>query len=224
MKEECMRTSVLFIAFWSVANTASGALLYDSGVTSTASYTVSDASPGADQLFADDFLLTDLDYTIERITWRGTYARGESPQADNFTILIHRDQGGAPDSAALFVYESVSTSRSGPDAKYVFSYNADIPDTALEAGARYWLSIFQVLPVDLRWAWIYQFEGGDSDERSYYRQEVGEPYSLAIPYRTDFQLLGTSAVPEPSSRALLVAGLTLGVALHQFLRRSAALS
>lgn len=176
-------------------------LLYDNGVTSSGSYIVSDNSPGADQLVADDFALGPLAYIVTSIQWRGTYGRRITPASDNFTILIHGDDGGTPTESVLHSFASPVVVRGDPDSAYVFSYIADIPAVTLFAGKRYWLSIFEDLPVDYRWAWISEFDGN-----LYYRLDMAQPYAISIPYRTDFQLVG-SFVPEPGTIALL--GLSL---------------
>ena len=176
-------------------------LLYDNGVTATNNWIVSDNSPGADQLVADDFSLAS-NAAITSIQWRGVYGRAIIPDSDNFFILISADNGGAPATIALYTFEPAVT-RSPQTPDLVFTYVADITPTTLVPGVTYWLSIFEELPVDLRWAWLEQ-EGGNL----YYRANLSQPYTISIPLRTDFQLFGTP-VPEPGSTFLLLAGLGL---------------
>ncbi len=176
-------------------------IIYDNGVTYTDSHTVS--QPSADQVVADDFLLTSRT-TISSIEWIGAYSGQVKTAADDFTILLHTDLSGSPVADALYAFDigsAVIRSQITPD--YVFSYSADISVT-LDAGI-YWLSIYSNRPDPLpknRWVWIHEFKIG---ENSHYRNTIGADYLLSIPYKTDFRLFGT--VPEPSAFWLFWIGL-----------------
>ncbi len=206
-----MRAVDLFLALLFVGApwSASATLLYDNGVTETDSYIVSDNSPGADQLVADDFALSSGAATITNISWRGTYGRRTTPAQDNFKILIHSDDGGRPSVDSLFSFDGLNVIRSLPDANFIFTYAAEV-SFALAADTRYWISIFEELPIDHRWAWIFQF-GGDL----HYRSSPSQPYNLEIPYRTDFQLSeAVASVPEPSVMVLALAGLVAAISVR----------
>lgn len=194
------------------------AVLYDNGVTAFDSYTVS--QPNAEQLVADDFTLNAA-AIVTGIQWKGTYST-YSPQGDAFTLLIHADNNGMPETNALYTLpvgnnvnrtEWIVNPNPG-NQTYIFTYSVEIAPISLPVGT-YWLSIFDdpaSADPQYRWAWIHQFDPDAGN--SVYRNSLANPYGNQIPYRTDFTLTGVATVPVPSATWLFCSGLLglIGVA------------
>lgn len=186
--------SVMWLALSVAGAPVSAMQIFDNGVVGTDSYIVSDASPGADQIVADDFVMPSGFGGITGIQWRGTYARKTTAAVDTFEVNIYHDVAGAVDPSPLYSI-SPSVTRHGPDADYVFAYEALFPQLDLVAGQTYWLSIAEHLSTDLRWSWV---QGRDGNLR--YENSVAPGFALQIPYKVDFRLFSdAAAVPEPGS-------------------------
>jgi hypothetical protein len=207
----CLRTRFVGVPLLFFAGSVSGAVFYDNGVTVFDSYIVS--QPNAEQLVADDFTLNNT-AMIAGVQWKGSYSI-YAPQQDNFVIQISADDNGLPSATALYTLNvgndanrtELLESPSPQSQTYIFTYSANISPLSLPAGS-YWLSIFSDSPnpdPDYRWAWVHQFDPPEGNEAI--RSAVDQPYAYAVPYKTDFTLLGPSSVPVPAAAWLFGSGL-----------------
>ena len=160
---------------------------------------------------ADDFTLS-APATVRSITWRGSYAGGNSPTFPlSFSVLLYgNDPNGLPDTAnvqsatPIRFFSAGAITDTGIDAfgSDVYEFRADLTPTPLEAGATYWLSVLADTgnDADDNWFWL----SGASNETLAVRPNVvgNGPFGL----RSDgpvYFVLGDAAVPEPASIALL---------------------
>ena len=189
-------------------------IIFDQSVDLT--YRAYFSDPGSPQQIADDFQLQSGASTITDFHWWGVYAFSNTPTApDNFLIRIFADISGAPDVVPIFefVVGNVSRADTGTDEGGVFdgdvyAYFAEISPLALSANTKYWLSIINDTGADTddNWAWAYDEPTGNPQIS--YRFLDGNAW-LPFESRMGFQLTNDAltAVPEPASIALFVAGL-----------------
>ncbi len=160
---------------------------------------------------ADDFSLASPG-TVRTVSWRGIYFPTGTPQAvDAFTINFFSESLGAPASLlqSFNVGDAVNRTGSGEFLASVeaFDYTADLGSgIALSGGTTYWMSIFNNTTVDPddSWWWAFNPSGGNSR----YSSDGGVSFpisgSLSLYFILDNENL--SAVPEPSTFALLGIG------------------
>lgn len=195
-------------------------IIYDTGLPNNAQWRNSDFSNQFGGQAADDFVLG-ADAILTGIGWYGSYLFTDAqPMPDDFTINIYDAVGDMPASlldTAVFVGE-VMRAFTGDivSTEYgdfeMYQYDVDISGIALSAGTQYWLSIVNNTsdtPQYGGWAWAYNQESAthrwieDGGEWTVYGSG-----NLAFSLNDD-----PAVVPEPSSIALLVAGLfVLGLA------------
>ena len=200
--------------FFGTAGSANADIvLYDNGLTNNDSPYWSDVGNG--QILADDFTLAG-DALLSQISWSGVYGGIAPVQTDFFEIRILQDVD--PTAGVRFLtLHSIQTSAvnrvdSGMNfgSLDVFDYSADVSSLNIELDGNevYWLSIFNETPVsaggNAGWAWSAQDNLGIMASTNPTR-----PWST-FSSSTDFQLIGHfTAVPEPSSFLLAIAGVSV---------------
>lgn len=176
---------------------------------------------------ADDFQLTQ-EASLQSITWWGGYRSDPSP-TDSFLINLYADDGGKPGSLlqAINVGNAASRTSTGsfvnpPDYsdpfspfpgrvefQYSFNLSAAFP---LHADTHYWLSIINSPSTD-SWLWENSINSPNPDAQ---RSLMGGAWGAYGGYNTAFSLGLVSAVPEPETYAMLLAGLgLLGFMMHR---------
>lgn len=162
------------------------------------------------QQIADNFVLGAGSNTLTDISWSGSYYSSSTPTAaDNFVIRIFSDLGGVPDINPIYSFNvgnAVNRIDSGIDDTTwsidIYNYSASVPSTTLTAGATYWLSVVNDTSGHTDdWLW----ENSQTSGSSAFRLGDGNswnPHSTELAFRI-------SAVPEPETYAMLLAGLGL---------------
>ncbi|MBS0496347.1 MAG: FxDxF family PEP-CTERM protein [Proteobacteria bacterium] len=159
---------------------------------------------------ADNFVLGAGSNTVTGVNWSGSYYPTNSPTAtDNFLIRIFGDLGGVPDTNPIYSFSvgnAVNRIDSGiDDATWsidIYNYSAAIPSTTLVAGTTYWLSVVNdTSGFTDDWLW----ENSNPVGGSAFRLGDGSGWS-AHSTELAFQI---TAVPEPETYAMLLAGLGL---------------
>lgn len=162
------------------------------------------------QQMADQFVLSAGSNTITGVNWSGSYYASNTPTAaDNFVIRIFGDSGGVPDINPIYSFNignAVTRADSGiDDATWsidIYNYSAAITSTTLTAGTTYWLSVVNdTSGATDDWLW----ENSNSVGSNAFRLGDGNSWSS---HNTElaFQI---TAVPEPETYAMLLAGLGL---------------
>lgn len=196
---------------WMLPATAA-TVIYDNGSAdgSRGWWSDFDGALQPSQQMADNFVLGAGSNTLTGVSWSGSYYSSNTPTAaDNFVIRIFSDLGGIPDTNPIYSFSvgnAVNRIDSGiDDATWnidIYNYSAAVPSTTLTAGTTYWLSVVNDTsghPDD--WLW----ENSQTSGSSAFRLGEGSSWN---PHDAElaFQI---SAVPEPETYALLLAGLGL---------------
>ncbi len=192
-----------------VAPATAAAVIYDNGGPDGSRGWWSDFD-GSNQQMADNFVLGAGSNTITGVNWSGSYYSTNSPATtDNFLIRIFGDLGGVPDTNPIYSFSvgnAVNRVDSGiDDATWsidIYNYSAAIPSTTLVAGTTYWLSVVNdTSGYTDDWLW----ENSNPVGGSAFRLGDGNSWS-AHSTELAFQI---TAVPEPETYAMLLAGLGL---------------
>ncbi|WP_350131935.1 FxDxF family PEP-CTERM protein [Nitrosomonas sp.] len=204
--------AVLVVALSSigwVAPAAAAGINYDNGGPDGSRGWWSDFD-GVNQQMADNFVLIAGSSTLTGVNWSGSYYSTNSPAAtDNFLIRIFGDLGGVPDINPIYSFSvgnAVNRVDSGiDDATFsidIYNYSAAIPSTTLVAGTTYWLSVVNnTSGFTDDWLW----ENSNPVGSSAFRLGDGNSWN-AHTTELAFQI---TAVPEPETYAMLLAGLGL---------------
>ncbi|MBI3880278.1 MAG: PEP-CTERM sorting domain-containing protein [Verrucomicrobia bacterium] len=149
------------------------------------------------------------------VRWFGVYYNGAAPTNDDFTIAFHTEDttNGLPDLAPFASYAvgnvsrvSIGLTEADGGLTNGFEYFATIPDTLLDSGTNYWLSIYNSLSGAEYWAWRSATPslGGAGLDLT----PSGQPWVVHDEYAPAFAI---ESVPEPSTFALLgIVGLWAG--------------
>jgi hypothetical protein len=154
---------------------------------------------------ADDFVLAPGASTITDLHWWGVYAFTNTPNAaDNFTIRIFADAGGAPDINPFVSVNVGNVSRTFTGDNVVgfdvYEYDVDVAPIALAPGTTYWLSIVNDSannPGGDGWFWATS-DGLAGNGHQRFGDGVGWDIAGA---EFAFNLTG-AAIPEPASLAV----------------------
>lgn len=204
--------AVLLVAVLSlgwVLPAAAAPVIYDNGGADGSRGWWSDFD-GVQQQMADNFVLGAGSNTITGINWSGSYYSSNTPTiADNFVIRIFSNSGGVPDVSPIYSFNvgnAVNRVDSGiDDATWnidIYNYSAAITSTTLVAGTTYWLSVVNDTSGHTDdWLW----ENSQPVGSSAFRVGDGNSWS-AHSTELAFQI---TAVPEPETYAMLLAGLGL---------------
>lgn len=135
---------------------ARAGIIYDNGGPDLVSGLFSDVSQD-DARVADDFSFTGLPHEVNDIHWFGGYCdfnpdtvtctSDDAPAADNFTIRIHADDGGVPDTNDFIEVYTGAAMRmdTGLDDDFgidIYEYWVDIDPVILDDDTDFWLEIF----------------------------------------------------------------------------------
>ncbi len=177
----------------------------------------------ADTYSYDNFLLAN-DSTINEVWWVGG---GAAPSL--FTVRFYTGLASAPDyqptitalpeseTAADYLKGYTFAGNANETAiqgSSLFQYHVTLPETlSLSGNTVYWIKIEADIAGYPSWGVAMSSHGRDARHITYF---TGGPYFLAGSGSEAFQLLGTEAVPEPSS----VIALGLGVVAILKRRRS----
>jgi len=160
---------------------------------------------------ADNFSIGAAD-TVRSVSWQGFYySNGSAPALDDFAISFYSDNSGSVGGLIQTFNVDNNVNRVGTgvllfnNASEFFNYTADLgTGISLGAGA-YWISVFNDTTADTNDSWYWSVELGNGNpaalnQNGSWRIVSGENYFVL-----DNENL--SAVPEPSSLALLGFGL-----------------
>ena len=174
------------------------------------------ASNGTQSFLADDFSLPN-NSILTGVSWTGGYGiSSNTPTAfDSFEIAFYNDSGGIPDDLPFLSFNVDSnrvdtglTLDLGTGINYsLYQYNADFAFPVIwNDPGTFWVSIRnRTFGETNAWGW------GSSDLGGFATFQLdGGPWQT-FAFETDFQLLGTAAIPEPSS-AICLGMLAMGAA------------
>ena len=150
---------------------------------------------------------------ITGVNWTGLYFPSNThTQSDNFTIQFFADVAGSPAVTPFLslLIGNPGRTDTGIDltGSDLFAYSVDVAPIVLAPSTVFWLSIFNNTSADSddNWYWAMQDALGNSHDRG----NPADPWLPQVPpvgNRQDFQLTGPTAIPEPSSFALLAVGV-----------------
>lgn len=192
-------------------------VVYDNEITSVNNGRVNDPSFPSFLIHADDFHIDEA-VTINRFDWWGAY-KGFAPAdgSDDFTLRLHRIDGGVAQVEPFATFELENVSRNVEPSvllggRTVFAYGADFDDVDLEAGG-YLVSIMNNPDGSARWMWADR----DSSPGTSYIQsrEDGAWREFSGNGVAEFAFSVSHVVPEPS----LLGSLAVGLALFSSRRR-----
>lgn len=161
---------------------------------------------------SDEFILPTAQ-VLRSITWYGSYFPADVfiPLIDDFTIEIYRDTDGLPAALPFASYavgdavNRLDTGMLNDHDAVEYQYTANIPDTSLEAGTVYHLSIYgnTVQTASSAWIWDSSAPRGLPDR---FRSPVGTGEWI-VPQAAlhhAFKLHNTRFVPEPITALMLL--------------------
>jgi len=192
------------------ASFAHAVLIYDNGANVNNGVF---SDPDIPQLIADNFSLSPGLNQITEIRWTGLYSP-DLIDPDNFLIQFFADEGGLPSQTPLVSLFIGDLGRTDTGLLFfgdsLFGYSAQISPITLAPNTTFWLSIVNDTSAEpiTEWAWGTQlippdapFFGGIAG-----RSFMNSPWDFSRFFIQDFELLGPSAIPEPSSGAMLLLG------------------
>jgi hypothetical protein len=160
----------------------------------------------------DDFQLSGTT-NVNGVAWTGGYFNPPTPAAiTQFFLGIYADSGGTPGALLASGYFSGNASENC-FASPVCSYSVSFGDYQLNAGT-YWLSIVPDLAFPPQWGWATSAVGTNNAYQCFLGTCGSTGANMA------FDVLGTPAVPEPQTWALMLLGLG-GVGVFARSRRKA---
>lgn len=229
-RKQILLLAAAVAALVSISIPAQAVPIFSQTPASNVGAVASDADPGQNTRFADDFTLGAA-ATARSVTWRGVFSASNTPDFTfpvPFDLTIYNDNAGVPGtvlSTTPVMFNAIGDfTDTGVDLGNldVFEFQADLTATPLAAGTTYWFSPLAntINDADDNWAWTTS--GGDSAAQQLDVAGNGPwaPAALGPFYFVlDDESIGGAtgnAVPEPISAALGLMGLaTLAVATRR---------
>lgn len=186
-----------------IATSANASTLYTQGYDGTANlWSSQNDTTGGNGNYAtvyDDFTLA-ADSTITGVNFTGGFFNPSTvAPISGFTVSFYADNAGQPGGTLIGSFIAGNGSQTCVDN--ICTYNVGT-NFAASAGTQYWMSIVADLPFPPQWGWA-QGTGGDG-------QSVQDFFGNRTVLTSDvaFTLSGvTTAVPEPSTWAMLILGM-----------------
>ena len=183
-------------------------ILFDSGVPSAQVVNADASDAKAFGLAGGGGFTLGAASHVTEVQWSGIYNNFASSPSDDFTIQFFNFTGTTPDTIPAFSYSvGNAVNRTDTGIKLfglapLFSYDAAIPDTSLAPG-HYLVSIYDSTSEGFAWS----FGPAVTDSVPFIHDTApGSAWSQQTIGSYAFSLIGTSAVPEPSSIAMLSCG------------------
>jgi hypothetical protein len=180
------------------------------------------AVPSAGALEAGDDFMLGSTATLKSVSWFGGYNFTSLgvPASDNFVINLYVDNGSgnpvATPFASFAVGNAVNRADTGADFTALvgfseFSYSANVADTVLAAGTKYYVSIVNDTSAVSGGQWAWSFSGVSDLNHWRRSNSTGNVWSLttfpsasrsSLAFALSDTGVGATAVPEPVSLAL----------------------
>lgn len=147
----------------------------------------------------DDFQLS-ATTNVNGVAWTGGYFNPPEPAAiSSFFLGIYADAGGTPGgllASGSFPGNAGESCGSGA----ICTYSLNFSDYQMNAGT-YWVSVVPTIGFPPQWGWATSAVGTNNA----YQCFLGDCGSAGV--NMAFDVMGTPAVPEPETWALMLAGL-----------------
>jgi hypothetical protein len=207
------------VLFATIARPAVASTIFFNGTPDNVNAFGSDIASGFAS--ADDFILGAGANTITDLHWFGAYAfANTAPAADDFTIRLYQNTGGAPDVAPIIAVNIGNATRVATGGAIfgfdVYEYFAFVAPITLSPGV-YWLSIVNDTGADDDdWFWATSAQSGNAHQRFEGGAWQNQGAELAFSLTDDAS--APAPVPEPATLSLVGVGLA-GAAGRRFRKR-----